>query len=51
MVKDDEVKRVLSAQYSSGEALALAQSEDVITGVASQHVMVDTTYRLASAFA
>jgi len=41
----------MTAQYNSGEALALAQSEEVITGVASPHVMVDETYRLASAFA
>jgi hypothetical protein len=41
----------MNAQYNAGEALALAQSEDVITGAASQHVIVDSTYRLASAFA
>lgn len=41
----------MAAQYNSGEALALMQSEDVITGAASPHVIVDSTYRLASAFA
>lgn len=41
----------MTAHNNAGEALALVQSEEVITGIASPHVLVDSTYRLASAFA
>lgn len=41
----------MKAQFAAGDALALTQAEDIITGAANPFVLVDETYRLATAFA
>lgn len=50
-VKNDEIDAVLKAQFATGDALALTQAEDIITGAANPQVLIDETYRLATAFA